>query len=70
MKKHDRFLRPDEFGDMLQISQNAVEEFVRSGLIRTVRLPSGDLRLDPRSVQEFLLACELDVRKHFVETVP
>jgi hypothetical protein len=66
VKKGDRALRLDEFGDMLQVSVPVVEEFIASGALRAFRFPTGELRLDPRSVQDFLLACELDLRKHFI----
>jgi hypothetical protein len=69
MRKRDRYLRPDELGAMLNVDLSIVEALAKSGNIRTIKLPSGELRFDPRSVQDFLLACELDVRKHFVEAV-
>jgi predicted site-specific integrase-resolvase len=69
MRKRDRYLRPEELGAVLNVEPPVVEEIVRTGQIRTIRLPNGDLRFDPRSVQDFLLACELDVRTHFVGVV-
>jgi predicted site-specific integrase-resolvase len=69
MRKRDRYIRFDEFGQMLQVETSFVEELVRNGQIRAFRLPNGELRLDPQSVRDFLLACELDVRTHFVAVV-
>jgi hypothetical protein len=69
MNKRDRYLRPDELAAVLSLDLPAVEALAASGHIRTIRLPNGQLRFDPRSVQDFLLACEIDVRRHYVEAV-
>jgi predicted site-specific integrase-resolvase len=68
-KKGDRYLKPEQLADTMQVEVPIIEGWAKAGWIRSVKLPSGELRLDPRSVQDFLRACELDVRLHFVDVV-
>lgn len=70
MKKGDRWPRTEQIADMLQVQPEVVIELIRTGQLRALRLPGGELRVDPRSLQDFLLACELDLRKHFVGVLP
>jgi len=69
MKKRDRSIRPEQLADTLQVEPSAIDQWVEAGWLKAFKLPSGELRIDPRSVQDFLLACELDVRSHFVNVV-
>jgi hypothetical protein len=69
VKKGDRYLRPEYVADMFDVPVETVTEFLRRGQLLAYRLPDGQIRIDPRSLQDFLLACELDLRKHFLEVV-
>ena len=70
MNKGDRYPKPEQISEMLQVPLEIVSELIRTGQLLAVRLPNGAVRIDPRSVQDFLLACELDLRKHFIGVVP
>jgi excisionase family DNA binding protein len=67
--KRDRYLRPNELAEILNVPVETIEHLIAQGELLTLKLPGGELRIDPQSVRHFLKACEIDVTRGFVARV-